>query len=68
MKSNSELRKSDLIISTINSFGGMGIITLGDQECSVVWGRNEGGKEHVSVCGRNHIPSWDDMCKLKDTL
>ena len=39
-------------------------------ECQVVWGRNEGGWEHVSVAPvRNDlIPTWKDMCILKDVF
>lgn len=36
--------------------------------CSVVWGDNEDGYEHVSVSPKHKysIPSWDDMCFLKE--
>ena len=36
--------------------------------CSVVWSENEGGWNHVSVSPKHKfkIPSWDDMCVLKD--
>ena len=36
--------------------------------CSVVWGYNEDGMEHVSVSPKKkfRIPTWDDMCVLKD--
>lgn len=36
--------------------------------CSVVWNDYEGGMEHVSVSPKKQfrIPSWDDMCALKD--
>ena len=36
--------------------------------CTVVWGNNEYGMEHVSVSPlkKFRIPSWDDMCDLKD--
>lgn len=46
-----------------------GWIKLPDcKRCSVVWSRNEGGYEHVSVSPINKfiMPSWDDMCALKD--
>lgn len=38
--------------------------------CSVIWGDNEGGWEHVSVSPRHKfkIPTWDDMCVIKDTF
>ncbi len=47
----------------------MGFIHLPDcGTCSVVWGDNEYGMEHVSVSPKRKfkIPSWDDMCILKD--
>lgn len=36
--------------------------------CSVVFSDNEGGYEHVSVSPKKqfNIPSWNDMCILKD--
>ena len=36
--------------------------------CSVCWGDNEDGFEHVSVSPRKkfNIPSWQDMCIVKD--
>lgn len=36
--------------------------------CSVLWGYNENGYEHVSVSPthRNRIPTWNDMSKLKE--
>lgn len=36
--------------------------------CTVVWGDNENGMEHVSVSPlkKFRIPSWDDMCVLKN--
>lgn len=35
--------------------------------CSVVWGLHENGWEHVSIVPRKNVmPSWDDMCELKD--
>lgn len=36
--------------------------------CSVCWGRDEDGYEHVSVSPKNkdRIPTWEDMCVLKD--
>lgn len=38
--------------------------------CSVIWNDNEEGWEHVSVSPRHKykIPTWDDMCILKDTF
>lgn len=36
--------------------------------CSVIWGDNEDGYEHVSVSPRKkfNMPTWNDMCMLKD--
>lgn len=36
--------------------------------CTVIWTRDEGSMEHVSVSPtrKYKIPSWNDMCKLKD--
>ena len=36
--------------------------------CSVCWGRDEDGFEHVSVSPKNEnrMPTWEDMCVLKD--
>lgn len=36
--------------------------------CTLLAGNNEDGMEHVSVSPRKkfRIPSWDDMCVLKD--
>lgn len=47
------------------------LIKLPDcKTCSVVWSDNEAGWEHVSVAPRHkyNIPSWDDMCVLKDVF
>lgn len=68
MKTNSEIRKAGLNIREMDAFGGMATAEVGGQKCSIVWGRDEGGKEHVSMSGRDHTPTWDDMCWLKDTF
>lgn len=36
--------------------------------CSVVWNVDKGGYEHVSVSPKHKfkIPTWNDMCVLKD--
>lgn len=38
--------------------------------CSVIWTRNMDGWEHVSVSPKHkfNIPSWEDMCRLKDVF
>lgn len=49
--------------------GYAGMIKLPDcGTCSVVWGYNEYGYEHVSISPvkKYRTPSWDDMAMLKD--
>lgn len=51
--------------------GYAGMIKLQDcGTCSVVWGYNEDGYEHVSVSPmkKYRMPSWDDMARLKDVF
>lgn len=37
------------------------------KEGTVIAGRNEEGWEHVSIrLFKNKIPTWDDMCEVKD--
>lgn len=38
--------------------------------CSVIWSDNENGYEHVSVAPvkKSNMPSWNDMCVLKDVF
>ncbi len=46
-----------------------GLVKWPGFEGSVIFGFNEAGlMEHVSVSHRNRhrLPTWDDMCKLKD--
>lgn len=45
-----------------------GRIRVGKWTGSVVFGRNENGWEHVSVAPFNSgiMPSWRDMCEVKD--
>lgn len=54
--------------ATVNC--GQGEITIGNWRGTVVWGNNEHGFEHVSVCpyDRSITPSWDDMCAVKDVF
>ena len=61
-------RTSALTIRRASIHGGAGILRLGDTTASVVWGTDEDGWEHVSVSPlpENILPSWDDMCKVKD--
>ena len=47
-----------------------GVIRLKGRRFTVIWGYNEDGYEHVSVSCRNHkiLPTWEQMCELKDTF
>lgn len=46
--------------------GGIGVFTKGNLKgMSVIWSFG-GGWEHVSMDGRNRMPTWDEMCQLKD--
>lgn len=68
MKTTEELqRTSNLLIRTIGEDGGYGEIQWGRLKASVIWSYG-GGWDHVSVAPYKHsyIPSWEDMCKVKD--
>lgn len=42
-------------------------IHIGKWVGSAIFGYDEGGWEHVSVCPYNgKIPTWEDMCAVKD--
>lgn len=46
--------------------GGMGVFTKGNlKDMTVIWSYG-GGWEHVSIDGKKRMPSWDEMCQLKD--
>lgn len=46
--------------------GGMGTFTRGScKGMTVIWSYG-GGWEHISIDGKNRLPSWDEMCELKD--
>ena len=49
--------------------GGIGIISLPKWAGSVIWS-NGAGWEHVSVSPyeKRVVPSWDDMCVIKDVF
>ena len=71
MKTRDEILNNPKIwghLKAINKFGSA-LVKLPDcGTCTVVWGNNENGMEHVSVSPlkKFRIPSWDDMCVLKD--
>ena len=57
-----------LHIEMLGADGGCGMLYLNGTKAkpaSVVfsWG---GGWEHVSVSYKNRVPTWDEMCKVKD--
>lgn len=48
-------------------YSGMGLILCdGWPYTSVVFGSDENGWEHVSICMSGRVPSWDEMCTVKD--
>lgn len=70
MKPYKEIMESGKVWDTV-MFGKLvgGLIKLPDcGTCSVMFGENEDGWEHVSVSPKHKykIPTWDDMCVLKD--
>ena len=72
MRPNSEI-VNNIRLSNVNDLidSGIATITLPSGFCgSVIWARDESGWEHVSVSSyrRNKMPSWDDMCRVKDVF
>lgn len=69
MRSNEEIVSNVRISSaSVGKTGGSAHIELPTGlSGSVIWGRDEGGWEHVSVSDRRRgrIPSWNDMCRVK---
>lgn len=69
MKTNEEIKQTtNLMIKETSLDGGFGyIFKNGKSFASVIWSTG-GGWEHVSMAPLNRrvIPSWDDMCELKD--
>ena len=60
-----ESRKDFLVIRK-GFDGGMGVFTQGSlNKMTVIWSYG-GGWEHVSIDGKNRMPTWDEMCQLKD--
>ena len=71
MKTRDEILSSPEVWDYSNRLGRLdsALVKLPDcGTCTVVWGNNENGMEHVSVSPlkKFRIPSWDDMCALKD--
>ena len=68
MKTIDELRNTPrLLISRVGIDGGCGEVWLPTAKMTVIWSTG-GGWEHVSVAPfkRHYIPSWDDMCIIKE--
>lgn len=61
-------RAEGMRVEQATIYGGTGTVTLGGWTGSVIWSCEEGEWEHVSVCPYDHsiVPSWNDMCTLKD--
>lgn len=58
--------RNDFLILHTGLDGGMGEFTRGNRKgMSVIWSYG-GGWEHVSIDGRTRMPTWDEMCDLKD--
>lgn len=57
----------NLLIVENNEFGGIGQVEFWKFRGTVVWGRAEGGQyDHVSVSSPKRIPTWEELCKIKD--
>jgi len=68
MRTLDEIRQSKrVLINIVGIDGGNGWIALPTWQGSVIWS-NGAGWEHVSVSPEQKriIPSWDDMCKIKE--
>lgn len=68
MKTYKEIVENERVFNTIAN---MGFIKLTDAgTCSVIWGDDENGWEHVSISPKKKtkIPTWNDMCQLKDAF
>lgn len=68
MKSSAEIAENRRIQVLLEcGDGGLGIIALPLWRGTVIWSTGAGW-EHVSVSPENKriVPTWDDMCKIKD--
>lgn len=67
MKTFDEIKKNPKLEFTMAGIdGGAGILHMtGLRHCTVVFSC-AGGWEHVSVCPRNRLPDWEEMCQIKD--
>ena len=70
MRTFEEISKSKRVFN-IRALADMrlGMIKLTDAgTCTLVWGEDEDGWEHVSIAPKKQYktPTWNDMCQLKD--
>ncbi len=68
MRKQRELRRTKgLKVEKANYAHGVGEVDIGNWRGSVIW-TTEDGWDHVSVApyDRDILPSWEDMCVLKD--
>lgn len=70
MKRNDEIiHLEELQVREMSEDGGCGLLFLGTRHLNkaafVVWSWG-GGWDHVSISYRNRVPTWDEMCKVKD--
>lgn len=63
MKTFEEIKNNPkLEILRIGIDGGTGILHMtGLRHCTVIWSFG-GGWEHVSICPKNRLPEWDEIC------
>lgn len=58
--------RKDFAIGMTGFDGGNGIFTKGPLKgMTVIWSYC-GGWEHISIDGKKRMPTWDEMCQLKD--
>ena len=59
-------KRKDFKIIRTDFDGGMGEFTDGIMKgMTVIWSYG-GGWEHVSIDGKKRMPTWDEMCQLKE--
>lgn len=68
MKTPEQIAKTaNLMILKNDESGGIGVVEFGKFKGNVIWGRAEGGEyDHVSVASPKRIPTWEELCKIKD--
>lgn len=58
----------DFIVDIKGFDGGKGHFIRGSQKgMTVIWSYG-GGWEHVSIDGKKRMPTWEEMCQLKDVF